>query len=71
MCLHQEQKGSVINTITTCGYTITVVDTIMLLAQDAIEELMFASFQRLETTHMTKIQNLKDMCARKMDVLQS
>jgi hypothetical protein len=44
---------------------------IMLLAQDAIEELMFASIQRLETTHMTKIQNLKDMCARKMDVLQS
>jgi hypothetical protein len=34
---------------------------IMLLAQDAIEELVFAFVQRLEVAHMAKIQNLKDI----------
>jgi hypothetical protein len=36
---------------------------IMLLAQDAIEKLTLASIRRLETTHMAKIQNLKNMHA--------
>jgi hypothetical protein len=46
-------------------------NTMMLLAQDSIEEFMFASIQRLKATHMVKIQNLKDMHGQKMDILQN
>jgi hypothetical protein len=44
---------------------------IMLPTQDAIEELAFAIVQKLEVAHMVEIQNVNDMHARKMDVLQS
>jgi hypothetical protein len=47
------------------------MDMIMLLAQDAIEKLMLTSIRRLDASHMAKIQNLKDMHAQEMDVLQS
>jgi hypothetical protein len=41
----------------------------MLPTQDAIEEFMFAYVQKLEVAHMAKIQNLKDMHAREVDLL--
>jgi hypothetical protein len=44
---------------------------IMLPTQNLIKELAFSFVQKLKATHMEEIQNLKDMHAQKIDVLQN
>jgi hypothetical protein len=43
----------------------------MLTTQNSIKELVLSFIQKLKVAHMEEIQNLKDMHAQEMDVLQN
>ncbi len=47
------------------------MNMIMLTTQNSIKELVLSFIQKLKVAHMEEIQNLKDMHAQEMDVLQN